>query len=560
MLKRLKIQHRIAGVILLMTLGVVAIMAVSLVEQRRTLLEDRQTTVKEEVLTALGMINAYAERVKKGELSLEQAQRQVHDDIHQMRYGNGDYFFAYNLDGIAMIQPGNPKMEGQSGLGLVDPDGVKLVVELIAAAKAGGGDLADRMPRAGSDVPLPKISYAALVPDWNWMIGTGIYVDDVDAAFKDVAIKQGAIALVVLLIGLGGAFLVARGITRPIKAITARMGRLSQGDLTIDTPYTDRGDEVGDLARSLGVFKENALKIEALRQAQEESERKATEERRAVLLSMADDLEHSVAEAMRLLGHSAEQMKSTASTMNALTQQSTQQAATIAGGSQAASESVQTVAAATEELTAAIGEINQQVTRCTTVSREAVAAAGTANTDVFSLTESVQKIGTVVGLINDIASQTNLLALNATIEAARAGEAGKGFAVVASEVKTLATQTGKATEEIANLINGVRSTTERSAASIKKIAETIRGVDDIATAIAAAMQEQGAATAEIARNVEQAANATLEVSKTIAELSGATQEVGHSSGEVLTASDGVLKNAGDLKLKIDGFLRQVRAA
>ncbi|HVZ03018.1 MAG TPA: methyl-accepting chemotaxis protein [Dongiaceae bacterium] len=560
MFKRLKIQHRIAGVILLMTLGIVAIMAVSLLEQRHTLLEDRQTTVKEEVQTALGMIKVYVDRVNKGELTLEQAQQQVHDNIHQMRFGNGDYFFVYNLDGIAQIQPGNPKMEGKSGLGLVDPDGVKLVVELLNVAKAGGGYVAYRFPRAGSDVPLPKVSYAALVPDWSWMIGTGIYIDDVDTAFKLVAIKQGVIALVVLLVGLGVAFMVARGITRPIRAITERMGRLSQGDLTIDTPYTDRGDEVGDLARSLGVFKDNAQKIEALRQAQEESERKAADDRRQVLLSMADDLERAVAAVIGVLGESADRMKSTASSMNALTEKSTRQAATIADGSHAASQSVQTVAAATEELTAAIGEINQQVTRCTTVSREAVEAAGTANTDVASLTESVQKIGSVVGLINDIAAQTNLLALNATIEAARAGEAGKGFAVVASEVKTLATQTGKATEEIATLINGVRATTDRSADSIKKIAETIRGVDDIATAIAAAMQEQGAATAEIARNVEQAANATLEVSKTISELSGATREVGQSSGQVLVASDGVVKNADDLKHKIAAFLQQVRAA
>jgi methyl-accepting chemotaxis protein len=560
MLKRIKIQHRIAAVILLMTVGLIAIMSVSLIELRATLLQDRRMMVKQEVETVLGLIDSYAERANKGELTVEVAQNEVRQIVHKIRYGHGDYFFAYDLDGTVRIQAGKPESEGKNMIELIDPDGVKLVARLIDAAKAGGGFVNYRFGRAGSEVPVPKVSYAGLAKDWNWMVGTGVYIDDVDAEFRNVAVKLGVIMAVVLVIGLGSAFVIARGITRPIRAITDRMGRLSEGDLSIDTPFTDRGDEVGDLARSLGVFKDNAQKIEAMRHAQEEAERKAEEERRAALLGMADDLERSVAKLVGVLADSAGSMKSAATAMNGLTDQASRQASSIAAGSNEASQSVQTVAAATEELTAAIGEINQQVTRCTVVSKEAVDAATAANADVESLTESAQRIGTVVGLINDIASQTNLLALNATIEAARAGEAGKGFAVVASEVKQLATQTAKATDEIATLINGVRSMTDRSAVSIKKIAETIRGVDDIATAIAAAMQEQGAATAEIARNVEQAANATTDVSKTIAELSGATQEVGQSAGQVLEASDGVVQNAGSLKQQIAAFLTQVRAA
>ncbi|HVO04597.1 MAG TPA: methyl-accepting chemotaxis protein [Candidatus Cybelea sp.] len=560
MLKRLKIQHRIGGVILLMTLGVVAIMAVSLYELRSTLMADRQATVKSQVQSAISVIGHYADLAKNGKLSAEDAQTQAKDALRTVRYGNGDYLFIYDLQGYNIMHGSKKEMEGQLKIDQADSDGVKFTALMIEAAKNGGGYVRYRFPRAGSDIPVPKVSYAALAPDWQWMVGTGVYIDDVDTQFRSLAFELGGIVLAVLIVGLGVAFVIARGITKPIQAITQRMGRLSQGDLTIDTPYTGRGDEVGDLARSLGVFKENALKIEAMRKAQEEAEQKAAEERRQALFAMADDLERSVAQVVGVLGDSAGKMKSAAVTMNGLTEQSSQQALTIADSSKSASESVQTVAAATEELTAAIGEINQQVTRCTAVSREAVDAATTANRDVASLTESAQKIGTVVGLINEIASQTNLLALNATIEAARAGEAGKGFAVVASEVKTLATQTGKATEEIAGLINGVRTMTDRSAVSIKRIAETIHGVDDIATAIAAAMQEQGAATAEIARNVEQAANATSAVSRTISELSNATQEVGQSSGMVLLASDGVVKNADDLKGKIAAFLAQVRAA
>jgi methyl-accepting chemotaxis protein len=560
MFNRLKIQHRIASVIVLMTLGIVAIMGVSLMELRETLMKDRQATVKAQVESAISVVGYYVEQAKAGTLSEADAQTQAKEALRRVRYGNGDYLFIYATDGVNVMHPTKKEFEGTNRLDAKDPDGVPYTANMIEAAKAGGGYVAYRFTRAGSDVPVPKISYAALVKDWQWMVGTGVYIDDVDTEFKHVAMQLGIILLVVLVIGLGTAFVIARSITKPIGAITERMAKLSAGDLTIDTPYTGRGDEVGDLARSLGVFKDNAVKMEAMRHEQEAAERKAVADRRAALLKMADDLDKSVAHLVGELADSAGDMKSAATTMNGLTEQASHQAVTIADGSREASGSVQTVAAATEELTAAIQEINQQVTRCTAVSRQAVDAATQANADVTSLTESAQKIGAVVGLINDIANQTNLLALNATIEAARAGEAGKGFAVVASEVKQLATQTGKATDEIASLINGVRTTTERSAESIRKIAETIRGVDEIATAIAAAMEEQGAATSEIARNVEQAANATTNVSRTIGELSNATQEVGQSAGMVLQASGGVVQNTDRLKHDIAAFLSQVRAS
>jgi methyl-accepting chemotaxis protein len=560
MFKRVRIQHRIAGVIVLMTIGIIAVVGMSLMELRGTLMRGREATVKSQVEAAISVIGHYAELAKSGKLTVDAAQTEAKDALRPVRYGNKDYLFVYDLKGYNIMHGAKKEMEGQLKIDQADSDGVKFTALMIDAAKNGGGYVGYRFPRAGSDVPVAKLSYAALAPDWQWMVGTGVYIDDVDTQFKGQAAQLGIIALAVLVIGLGVAFVIARSITRPINVITDRMGRLSHGDLTVETPFTARGDEVGDLARALSVFKENALKIEAMRTAQEAAERESAEARRHALLDMADDLDRSVNKLVGVLADSAGNMKSAATTMNALTEESGRQAVTIADGSRSASESVQTVAAATEELTAAIGEINQQVTRCAAVSREAVDAASAATTDVQSLTESAQKIGTVVGLINEIASQTNLLALNATIEAARAGEAGKGFAVVASEVKILATQTAKATEEIAGLINGVRTMTDRSAVSIKRITDTIRGVDDITTAIAAAMQEQGAATAEIARNVEQAATATQDVSRTIENLSHATQEVGQSAGLVLSASDGVVQNAGSLKQQIAQFLGQVRAA
>jgi methyl-accepting chemotaxis protein len=274
-MKNLKIQHRLAGLIVVMTLGIVAIIAVGLMELNNTLFADRQMTVRQQVESAIGIAKMLQDQVTKGTISDAEAQHRAKDAIRAMRYGHGDYLFAYATDGTAVINGGKPENEGKNFIDLADPNGVKLVAELIKAAQAGGGYVHYSFPRAGSTDPLPKLSYAAMIPGWNWMVGTGVYIDDVAAAFQAVAWRLGGLSVFVLAVGLLLAFFIARGITRPIRAITERMARLSAGDLQIDIVYADRGDEVGDLARSLGVFKENALRIEAMRGEQAAADERA---------------------------------------------------------------------------------------------------------------------------------------------------------------------------------------------------------------------------------------------------------------------------------------------
>jgi len=334
-------------------------------------------------------------------------------------------------------------------------------------------------------------------------------------------IMQELVAGVALLLGALIAWLVGRGIIRPVSGMTAAMSRLAAGETAVEIPSRDATDEMGAMAKAVEVFKDNMIETERLRTEQEAQKQRAEQERRAEMLDLATKFEASVGGVVDSVASAATEMQATAQSMAATSEQTTRQATTVAAASEQATQNVQTVAASAEELSASIREIGQQVTQASAMIQESVRQATMSNEQVQGLASAAEKIGDVVRIISDIAGQTNLLALNATIEAARAGDAGKGFAVVASEVKTLASQTAKATEEIAAQIKAIQEATQTSARSIQGIAETIGKVNETATAIAAAVEEQGAATQEISRNVTQAAQGTQEVSGNIGGVSQA---------------------------------------
>jgi len=356
------------------------------------------------------------------------------------------------------------------------------------------------------------------------------------------------------------AFLLGRGMSRPLAAITAVMNRLSGGDTDVTIPGGDRRDELGTMAKAVDVFRQGMIEARALRETQEAAKAQAELEKKALQRQMAERFEASIKSVVGAVAQATQDMQRVAGEITRSVNGTSERAAAAAAASEEASASVGTVAAATEELASSVAEIGRQVIHSSGVADGAVVKAGQTTEMVGSLAAAAEKIGDVLRLIGAIASQTNLLALNATIEAARAGEAGRGFAVVASEVKELASQTAKATEEIAGQVTAIQSATGDCVIAIGGISDTIREISGIATTIAAAVEEQDSATREIARSVQQAAAGTSDVSHNVAGASHAADQSRVLADNVLVASGQLSQHATALLESVDTFLAGLREA
>ncbi|WP_128924524.1 methyl-accepting chemotaxis protein [Bradyrhizobium guangxiense] len=362
-----------------------------------------------------------------------------------------------------------------------------------------------------------------------------------------------------VMIGIGLSFYLVRDVSSGINSITEPMQALGRGDLSAEVPHRGEKTEIGAMADVLQIFKEALIAKKAADEAAA-ADAEAKIERGRRVDNITREFEAMIGEIVQTVSSASTQLEASASTLTSTADRSQRLATTVASASEEASTNVQSVASATEEMASSVGEISRQVQESARMAGDAVGQARATTERVSELSKAAARIGDVVELINTIAGQTNLLALNATIEAARAGEAGRGFAVVASEVKALAEQTAKATGEIGQQISGIQAATNDSVGAIKEISSTIERLSEISSAIAAAVEEQGAATQEIARNVQQAAQGTQQVSSNITDVQRGATETGTASSQVLSAAQMLSNDSGRLKNEVSKFLTNVRAA
>lgn len=556
----LSINKKLMLLVACAAIGMLVIFAINLLALRGEMMSSRQQKTQSIVETTVSILNHYNELAKSGVMDGSTAQTSAKEAIANLRYDGDNYVWINDMDVRMVMHPIKPALNGKDLREIKDSDGLNLFVAFVDTVRENkAGFVPYTWPKPGFEEPQPKVSYVAGFTPWNWVVGTGVYIDDVDTAFLNQALIFIGVFVVIVGVVITFSIVIGKSIANPVQSLSDAMLQLSEGNKSEEVPGLDREDEVGGMAQAVNVFKEHMIKAEELGVAQKEEEQHQRE-RAKKINQLTQQFDSNVGGMIQAVSSAATELQSSSKSMTTTADQTMQLSTGVASASEQASANVQTVASAAEELSSSITEISRQVSQSTQIASTAVSEVDGANEKVQGLADAAKKIGEVVALITDIADQTNLLALNATIEAARAGEAGKGFAVVASEVKNLANQTAKATEEISAQIGGIQTATEDAVTAIGSIGGIINEISEITSTIAAAVEEQGAATQEIARNVEQASIGTREVSTNIADVTSGASETGSAATQVLSASDELSKQSEKLRTTVDSFLGDVKAA
>jgi len=605
-LRNLSIMARLRLVVLFSGIGLAIAIGVGLLNLSSTMHDDIALKTRSQVETAVSVIDHYYAESQAGRMTEAEAKAAAIGAVKAMRYGGQEYFWITTLETKMVMHPMKPALDGKDVSENRDPKGKALFSEMTKVAKANGRGFVNYMwPKPGHDQPQPKISYVALMPAWGWIVGSGVYVDDIEDAVGKEALEQVAIGLVLVLIVGVGAALLGRTITRPIMTLTQRMSGLAEGDKDSPVPFADLANETGEMARALAVFRQAALDRDRLEaetaamrdqasaeaQKRAEAERAAAEVQRRVVadvtavaarlaggdltVRLAQDFPADYTELRENLNAALAQLASAMKAVrdNALGIQ--HGADDIASASDNLSRRTEQQAATLEETTAALGELTNTVQRSATGARQARAAVAVAQEQaqhsgavadkavaaMGQIEDSSQQITNIIGVIDEIAFQTNLLALNAGVEAARAGESGKGFAVVAQEVRALAQRSAEAAKEIKGLIGASSRQIDEGVMLVREMGDAMQGivgkVDEIdglmgGIASLAADQSEGLgqiniAMSQIDQNTQQNAAMVEEATAAVHSLKNETNQLARLVGQFELGSSHGADDAAPLR-------------
>ena len=508
------------------TAGLLAVAGFWIQGQHSSLLSEKLQKTKNLVEVPYSIIVQQYQLETEGKITRTEAQHRAIEAIRAMRYEGGNYFWINDEHPTMIMHPLKPELDGTDLTSLKDPSGKAVFVEFTRAAQAPEGAYVYYLwPKPGKEQPVEKLSFVKCFAPWGWVIGTGIYIDDVDSAWRQSALTAAGLTLMCLLPLVVVSMATSRSTSRRLQDMVERFRDVAEGegDLTKRIPVTAR-DEIGELAKWFNVF-----------------------------LDRLHEMIRAIAGNAVQVASASEELNATSQQITANSAETSAQADVVSKAAESVSQNLQTVATGAEEMSASIKEIAKNATEAAKVATSAVRVAETTTATVSKLGDSSTEIGQVIKVITSIAQQTNLLALNATIEAARAGEAGKGFAVVANEVKELAKETAKATEDIGQKIEAIQSDTKGAVQAIAEIGTVINQVNDISNTIASAVEEQTVTTNEIGRNVTEAARGTSDIAKNISGVALAAQNTTQGASDSQKAASSLAAMASQLQSIVGKF-------
>ncbi|MFH6785943.1 chemotaxis protein [Methylobacterium sp. DB0501] len=555
----MSVSRKFAVMMAAAVIGFGAVVAYALRANHDSLMSERVAKMRALSDVALAAAASLEAQVKAGTLTREAAMAQFRARAHDMRYEGDNYLAVYDLAGTALVMPPKPDWIGKDMSGLKDAGGMLLVKAITDIARSGTpGTLRYLFTRPGGTAHVAKLSYIQGFAPWKLAIFTGVYVDDIDAAFWRHALWLCVIAGTALVgVGLFGV-LGWRSIVGGLEGLTGATAALAQSRYDLAVPGTGRRDEIGGIARAIDGFRVVLREREALAAARDASEAQA---RRARQMSReVETFESKVAEVLAQVDEAARDLDATARAMSGTAAEAAGRAGTAAASAASASREAGGLAEAAEGLGRSVAAVGADVREAAAMAQDAVTGTDRTAAVMQSLTDAATRIGNVVSVIAGVASQTNLLALNATIEAARAGEAGRGFAVVAAEVKQLAGQTDRATQEISGQVAAIQDTTRRAAAAMAEVAAQARAISGVSARVATAVEAQVGATQAIVSSVAQAAAGTAQVSGSVEGLALDAEATGEAARHVLDAADTVARQSASIGAEVHRFLATLRAA